>query len=472
VSAGQSDVEFYPDERHAPVYEKFLRAGDYRGWNELLSLSRGNSRLLFAYQLAFSGLVCAEFGLDPPGASFCGPAGWGKSTACKIPSAVWGWDPTPSTRLGFGFSWKTKVAALENYAAGCNHTLLFLDEMSQASHEAVAAIMMVAHGHATARYTEPTRQTWSVPLLSNSNKSLLAILLALEFEFDAAYVDRLPDIPPPHGCACFFEDLQGSRDVAEYEPRLRGLAEQHHGWAGWHYGKRFERALATDRDELKGFITAAQEEYRQAAAGITSGWRDLVRLHSRFATVYASGCLGHRLGVLPLPRAELLAANLTCARDHVAFVEQEVRRLGVPVSRASTPKAVAVGSARQLIARTVVPAVAPFDRLRRFINHNDRAKSFIDLRAPRLSQLRFKQQSKNAAVLGYVADGEYWIPGDRFEEVVGGSREASAVKKELFRRGLLVTDRRGTGLSYVVKRPLPDGARPFFVVIRHTAKKA
>ena len=118
VSASHSDVEFYPDERHAPVYEKFLRAGDYQGWKELVSLSRGNSCLLFAYQLAFSGLPCAAFGLDPPGALFCGPPGWGKSTACKIPSAIWGWDPTPNTRLGFGFLWRTKLAALENYAAG------------------------------------------------------------------------------------------------------------------------------------------------------------------------------------------------------------------------------------------------------------------------------------------------------------------------------------------------------------------
>ena len=151
--------------------------------------------------------------------------------------------------------------------------------------------MMVAQGHATARYTELTRQTWSVPLLTNSNKSLLAILLRLEFEFDAAYVDRLPDIPPPNGCACFFEDLHGSRDVAAYEARLRALAERHHGWAGWHYGKQFERALDADRDELKAFIDAAREEYRQAAASITSSWRDLVRLHGRFATIYASGCL-------------------------------------------------------------------------------------------------------------------------------------------------------------------------------------
>src|SRR5271166_464139 len=71
VSASHSDVEFYPDERHAPVYEKFLRVGDYQGWTELVSLSRGNSRLILAYQLAFSGLVCAAFGLDPPDALFC-----------------------------------------------------------------------------------------------------------------------------------------------------------------------------------------------------------------------------------------------------------------------------------------------------------------------------------------------------------------------------------------------------------------
>ena len=133
VSPGLSDVEFYPDERHAPVYEKFLRAGTYRGWNELVSLSRGNSRLLFGYQLAFSGLPCAAFGLDPPGADYCGPLAGASPRPARFRRQSWGWDPTPNTRLGFGFPWRTKLAALENYAAGCNHTLLFLDEMSKAT---------------------------------------------------------------------------------------------------------------------------------------------------------------------------------------------------------------------------------------------------------------------------------------------------------------------------------------------------
>ena len=62
---------------------------------------------------------------------------------------------------------------------------------------------------------------------------------------------------------------------------------------------------------------------------------------------------------------------------------------------------------------------------------------------------------------------EYWFPNDLFEEVVGGETEAKALKKALVRRGLLETYPRDTGVSYVVKRLLPDGTRQFFVVIRH-----
>jgi hypothetical protein len=306
--------------------------------------------------------------------------------------------------------------------------------------------------------------------LSNSNKSLLAILLRFEFGFDAAYVDRLPDIPPPTGCTCFFEDLHGSRDVEAYEACLLALADQHHGWAGWHYGKRFERALAADREELQGFIAAAREEYRQAAADITSGWRDLVRLHGRFATVYASGCLAHRFGVLPLPRVELLAADLTIARDHVAFVEQEVRRLRLPVAPPSASKVVAVGSAGQPIANAVVPVTTPFDRLRRFIDRDviphrrQRGKLNISLRNGQPTFVYIAERDRRT---------EYWFPNDLFQEVAGSARDALALKQELLARGLIETNRRGRGrnVSYVVKRLLPDGARPFFVVIRHTPQQ-
>ena len=173
--------------------------------------------------------------------------------------------------------------------------------------------------------------------------------------------------------------------------------------------------------------------------------------------------------VLPFTEAELLAAILSCHRDHVAFVDHEVA--GGPAWTAGAVRAqevVAAASAPQPIAGTVVPATTPFDRLRRYIDRNHR-RGFIDLRSPRFGKLLFKlgiRRSRGAPVLGYVARGEYWLPYERFEQVAGGPREAAALKQDLHRRGILVTDRRGQGLSFVVKRALPDGSRPFFVVLR------
>ncbi len=127
------------------------------------------------------------------------------------------------------------------------------------------------------------------------------------------------------------------------------------------------------------------------------------------------------------------------------------------VDAVGAQEVVAAASAQKPIAGAVVPAATPFDRLRRFIDHNHR-RGFIDLRSPRFGKLLFKlgiRRSRGAPVLGYVADGEYWLPDERFEQVVGGPREAAALKQDLLRRGILVTDRRGQGLSFVVKRAAP-----------------
>ena len=133
-------------------------------------------------------------------------------------------------------------------------------------------------------------------------------------------------------------------------------------------------------------------------------------------------------------QAELLAADLTCARDHVAFVEKEVRRLRLPVSPASAPEAVVVRSTGKPIAGAVVPVPTPFDRLRRFIDRNGE-HGFIDLRSPGVSRIRFQflkrraLQSEAGRVLGYAADGEYWIPNAVFEEVVGGEGAGDASRR-------------------------------------------
>jgi hypothetical protein len=93
---------------------------------------------------------------------------------------------------------------------------------------------------------------------------------------------------------------------------------------------------------------------------------------------------------------------------------------------------------------------------------------------PRLGEAR-KRAPKGAPVLGYIGEQddheEYWIPGPIFKKIAGGARQERALEEELYTKRLLATDRRGERVSYVVKRALPDGRRPNFVVLLEQARR-
>jgi hypothetical protein len=130
------------------------------------------------------------------------------------------------------------------------------------------------------------------------------------------------------------------------------------------------------------------------------------------------------------------------------------------------PEVVDPGSVRKPIARAAVPV--PFDRLQRFIKRN------IIPRRGKPGKLSVTLRNGQRTFVYIVErDGrtEHWFPNELFEEVAGSARDALALKRELFGSGLIETTQRGSGVSYVVKRPLPDGTRPFFVVIRHTPQQ-
>ena len=249
-----ADVELYFDERYDDVHRKFHRAGTFEGWKELLGLCKGNSRLIYGFALGFTGLPCAAFGLDPPGLQFVGGAGLAKTSAARIVTSMWGWDLSPGARLGFGSSWNAKPNALEVIAAGCNNTVLFLDEMSQAG---AARDRRRYEAHAGPGQGALHRAPSSS--LVHAAAEHLQRLDPRDHAEAGRYVKlggihrRLMDIPPPDGCDCYFEDLHGARDVAQYCARMDALAEQHHGRAGYSFASKFARALSADRDELKAF---------------------------------------------------------------------------------------------------------------------------------------------------------------------------------------------------------------------------
>jgi hypothetical protein len=66
----------------------------------------------------------------------------------------------------------------------------------------------------------------------------------------------------------------------------------------------------------------------------------------------------------------------------------------------------------------------------------------------------------------------YWILGPTFQRGAGGAAEDRALKVELFKGGLLVTDRTGDRRSFVVKRQLPGKDRAYVVALHPKAEDA
>jgi hypothetical protein len=76
--------------------------------------------------------------------------------------------------------------------------------------------------------------------------------------------------------------------------------------------------------QLVAFVNARCEAYLKAAESIPAPGRDVDRLHSKFATIYAAGCTAIRFQILPVSKDELRGAVLTCERDHIAFIAKEL----------------------------------------------------------------------------------------------------------------------------------------------------
>jgi hypothetical protein len=70
---GNSNNAFYPDESHLDTFRKFRQAGTLAGWNELIGLARGNSRLMLGYAMTCSGLFAGRLGSSPLGFNSSAP---------------------------------------------------------------------------------------------------------------------------------------------------------------------------------------------------------------------------------------------------------------------------------------------------------------------------------------------------------------------------------------------------------------
>jgi hypothetical protein len=470
---GVSKFLVYLDAKDEDVHSRFYCSGSPEKCRAVYRLCRGNSRLIFAAALSFVGPCCKPFKLRAPGIQPVGDAGGGKTVFGIIAGATWG--GVPGSTLGFGSAWNGTPNGLEEYPPAHKNTLMILDETGLMPSDSKGrvlsfgeALMRLAQGQGKKRFGVDIER-WSVPLISTSNRSVYALLDPKRREHYEAYCDRLIDIPSPNHSASFFEDLHGYQDADAFGKYLFDLATENFGYPGHVFLDRLTAALAEDGAGLAARVAADVAKYQIAAEGIISAVRSVQRVRGYFATIFAVGCLAKRLGILPFSEVELLVAVLSCHRDHVAFVDQEVA--GGPqwvVKGAEAQGTQEAGTTGKPLAGAAKPAERPYDRARRFVNAN-RKGGFQDLRNAKAGDPFVP------SAVGYIGkhDGrtEYWIPAPTFRKIAGSKAEDLALKQELYDRGLLVTARRGDSVSYVVKRALPDGSRRFFVVLRAEARR-
>ena len=388
-----------------------------------------------------------------------GEYGDGKSSGAAAISSIWGGDPDPNHRLGSGTSWKNTDFALEKYAAAYNNMLLFLDEADSAegddpkatANALLKAIKDISGGKGKGRGNNPEVRTSYTPILSTSNVSVPQMLkLTRRHGDDFSYIDRLLDIPPPAGGHGFFENLHGFSNLVEFRDRLLELARLHYGLAGRAYVWHVAHALRKDRDEFVAFVKERREQYLRAVAHLNAPGRRLLRVHGKFATIYAAGCAAIRFKILPFTEVDLLEAVKTCERDHIAFIAKELGgayALGASPSAAATPR-------------------TPYEALKAYLN-GPLAKSFINLRTPGASVPPGHVHDRAPGYRGlYRGNKEIWLPYSCFERIAGGPAKSQALKTELHAKQLIASEGQGKRQYFTVKRDIPGLGRVRVIALR------
>jgi putative DNA primase/helicase len=423
------------DELEPEMVEKYrLAKGDnldqWQGW--IGNYCTGNTRLMFAVSLAFTGPILRLVqGPRSGGFQLYGDPNTGKSTAAMVAGSIWGCRRQPDK--GFIESWLTTANAVEPTAVAHNDSILLLDETRNAGPSDSKRIEVVKDVvFRLAEQREKLRResaikprTWRGYFLSTSNYSLDEMAEKGGAVVDDADRGRLVDVPLPKAAQGIYEDLHGFPSGEDFTDYLGGECREHYGAPIREFIAKLRRRKP---EQLRKFLVDARNKYLLELDKRLKSVKPNPRISGRFATVYAAGSLAIRLGVLNWDRGELGRAILSCQLD------------GLRQPRGAAGKR-AITSLRA--------------RLAKYLDKNK--LNFFDLRtgfAPRNHIF--------GSVPGYIAVHkgiEWWyVTAEQLKEIIGVGEKASAFKESLARQGRLATSSGGKeGRRFVVERRIFEG---------------
>ncbi len=254
------------------MLDKYRVNGTLEQWqDQIASKCVGNSRLMFAVSLAFTGPIL-RFVTGPKSGGFqpWGPAETGKTTGAMVAGSVWGCHRGEGRReKGFAESWNSTAGKIEVTALAHNDSLLILDETKRAGkddRERAQVVTLVAFG--LAEFTEKERLTnpdpvrsWRCYFLSTSNLSLGQLGNRGHVVIDEAERGRLADIPLPNDGHGIYEELHGFVDGEALSDALQHCSRKYYGVPARKFVRKLVSERETDPQGLKNFLKAERSHY-------------------------------------------------------------------------------------------------------------------------------------------------------------------------------------------------------------------
>lgn len=293
----------------------FASAGTLADWQrEVSSRAVGNSRIVFAISIGFSGTLVAIANEPGGGFQYTSKTSHGKTTSIIDPSAsIWGHPDR------FAKKWRTTANGLEALCLSRNDSVLILDDLGQSdAKECGQAAYLVANGQGKARMQKEGGNrpltTWNTMLLSSGEVDVAQHMAEAGKVPKGGQVVRLPSIPADAGAGMFvLECLHDQPDGRQFSDTMKAVTRQYYGTAGDAFLKKLTdpETLKETTDSVRNSITEIVKLMKIPEGAAP----EVGRVAARFALVAFSGELATRFGITGWDKGEALKAAIRCFQD-------------------------------------------------------------------------------------------------------------------------------------------------------------
>lgn len=286
----------------------YKQAGTLEQWQRTVGQwAEGNSRLVFALALSFSGPLLSMVGMSPGGANFHGTSSTGKTTCLLAAQSVWGSPRDINT-------WNATRNGVEGALELHNDSFYSLDELNEATGKTVYDVVyMLGNGRGRARANQDGSakrvRRFCCSIMSTGEQTVEAKLAADGLQGKAGHGVRLIEIPADAGRSMgAWEKLHGHDSPRAFSEAVDRASHEAHGTPG----RVFVRGLLEKRGELA---------LAQDLAAVVDAWTppgasgQVGRVVRRFALYALAGELASALGVVPWQEGEAFRGVKQCLDD-------------------------------------------------------------------------------------------------------------------------------------------------------------